>query len=247
MKTIGLLGGTSWPSTPQYYTYINERIAAELGGHHSAKIILYSIDYHPIKSLYPDGWDNIPALLGAELKTLDEMKPDYILICNNTLHKGYDILVEQQEAVLYGQVIHLVVATAKKAMEMECKRVLLLGTKFTMEDGFFEDRLRFFGLDVAAPNEDDRNAIQEMQSQISAGDIRDEHAPRFKDIIARYDNVDAVILGCTELPLVIDGGVTSLPIINPIHAQCDEAIKQVLFAYRKKEEEQAREAAEDAE
>ncbi len=232
MKTIGLLGGTSWPSTPLYYSYINEKIAAALGGHHSAKIILYSIDYHPIKSLYPDGWDEIPDLLCAELKRLDEMGPDIILICNNTLHKGYDILVEQQKIALQGQIVHIVVASARRAVDMGCKRVLLLGTRFTMEDGFFADRLRFFGLEVETPSEADRASIQQMQSEISAGRMDVQFGAQFSEILARYAQNDAVILGCTELPLVITPEITDMQIINPIHAQCDEAIKAVLSSFK---------------
>lgn len=228
MKIIGLLGGTSWPSTPQYYTYLNEKISQELGGHHSAKIILYSIDYHEIKSLYPDGWEDIPALLGQELKLLDNMGPDLILICNNTLHKGYDILVENQEIALDAQVVHIVVETAKRAGELGAKKVLLLGTQFTMEDGFFKDRLAFFKFDVEVPSQDDRVLIQEMQSDISAGNMQDGFKNRFADILARYTHNDAVILGCTELPLVIDETMTEMKVINPIYAQCDAAIKSVL-------------------
>ena len=236
MKTIGLLGGTSWPSTPLYYNYLNEKIAHALGGHHSACIILYSINYHPIKSLYPDGWDQIPALLKTELERLDEMEPDCLLICNNTLHKAYDILVENQDIALESQLIHIVVATAKKAHALDAKRVLLLGTKFTMEDGFFADRLRFFGLEVETPNEEDRNTIQNIQSQISAGVVKPEFKSSFKNLLAKYEGFDAVILGCTELPMVIDRSVTDMTIIDPIHAQCDEAIKLVLSAYEKGEE-----------
>lgn len=228
MKTIGLLGGTSWPSTPLYYSYLNEKISAALGGHHSARIILYSVDYHPIKSLYPDGWDDIPALLGQELKTLDEMGPDLILICNNTLHKGYDILVEGQEIALEGQVVHIVVESAKAALDAGAKKVLLLGTKFTMEDGFFEDRLKFFGLEVETPNEADRHEVQEMQTAISAGKMKDSFRDRFSKMLKRYAHNNAVILGCTELPLAIDERVTGMRIINPIHAQCDAAIRSVL-------------------
>lgn len=228
MKTIGLLGGTSWPSTPQYYTYLNQRVSEALGGHHSAKIILYSIDYHSIKSLYPDGWDNIPDILGEELRCLDGMGPDLILICNNTLHKGYDILVERQELALEGQVVHIVVECAKKALDLGAKKVLLLGTKFTMEDGFFADRLQFFGLNVEIPHEKDRLEIQEMQSAISAGKMDDSFKARFSEILAHYNRNDAVILGCTELPLVIDSDVTDMVIIDPILAQCDAAIKAVL-------------------
>lgn len=228
MKIIGLLGGTSWPSTPLYYNYLNQKISDSLGNHHSAKIILYSIDYHAIKSLYPDGWDDIPELLGKELKLLDDMGPDLILICNNTLHKGYDILVENQDIALQGQVLHIVVETAKKAGELDAKKLLLLGTQFTMEDGFFADRLRFFKFDVEIPSEEDRIDIQEMQSAISKGEIKDEFKIRFQDILSRYSDNDAVILGCTELPLVIDQNMTDMTVINPIHAQCDAAIKTVL-------------------
>ncbi len=233
MKTIGLLGGTSWPSTPLYYRYINERISKALGGYHSARIILYSIDYQPIKSLYPDGWDEIPYVLKSELNTLDDMNPDCILICNNTLHKAYDSLVEEQEIALEAQLIHIVVATAKKAISMDAQRVLLLGTKFTMEDDFFADRLRFFGLDVEVPNEGHRNDIQEMQSQIAAGGDVAPFKGRFKDILSNYTGLDAVILGCTELPMVITSQDTDVPIINSIEAQCDVAVDLVLSSLKK--------------
>ncbi|MGH1402838.1 MAG: aspartate/glutamate racemase family protein [Alphaproteobacteria bacterium] len=233
IKTIGLLGGTSWPSTPLYYRYINERISAALGGYHSARIILYSIDYQPIKSLYPDGWDEIPYVLKSELRQLDDMGPDCILICNNTLHKAYDALVEDQEIALEAQLIHIVVATAKKALSMNAQRVLLLGTKFTMEDGFFADRLRFFGLDVDVPNEGHRNDIQEMQSQIAAGKDCVAFKPRFQEILSSYSGFDAVVLGCTELPMVITSQETDIPIINPIEAQCDVAIDLVLSSFKK--------------
>ncbi len=233
MKTIGLLGGTSWPSTPLYYEYLNQRIADALGEHHSAKIMLYSIDYHQIKSRYnaPDGWDDIPALLKAELVRLDETDPDCILICNNTLHKAYDILVEQQDIALSAQLIHGVVATAQHAQSIDAKRVLLLGTKFTMEDGFFADRLRFFGLEVEVPNADDRNTIQDIQTRIASGQIDLSFEVQFRDMLKAYTGFDAVILGCTELPMVITDKITNIPLINPIHVQCDEAIKLVLSSF----------------
>lgn len=232
MKIIGLLGGMSWLSTSLYYTYLNERVSKEFGEHHSARIILYSIDYHPIKSLYTDGWDDIPKLLKTELQNLDDMEPDCILICNNTLHKAYDHLVDEQDVALGAQLIHGVVATAKRALSMDAQRVLLLGTRFTMEDGFFADRLRFFGLEVDTPYEKDREAIQEMQSQIAAGNNDPQYKKRFKEILGGYTGYDAVILGCTELPLVITEDVTDIPLINPIHVQCDAAIDLVLAGLR---------------
>ncbi|MCB1681796.1 MAG: amino acid racemase [Alphaproteobacteria bacterium] len=226
MKIIGLLGGTSWPSTPLYYTYLNEMVAQKMGGHHSARIILYSIDYHPIKSRYTQegGWDEIPDLLGEELKTLDRMGPDCILICNNTLHKAYDLLADKG-LPLGAHVVHLVVATAREAQARGYKRLLLMGTKFTMEDGFFVNRLKFFGMNVDVPSEEDRHNIQKMQTEISAGRTDPSFKDRFKTMLSRYEGYDGLVLGCTELPLVITEAETSIPIINTIHAQCAEAIK----------------------
>lgn len=226
MKIIGLLGGTSWPSTPLYYTHLNELVAEKMGGHHSARIILYSIDYHAIKSRYtaPGGWEEIPDLLGEELKALDRMGPDCILICNNTLHKAYDLLADKG-IPLGAHVVHIVVATAREAQARGYKRLLLMGTKFTMEDGFFAKRLKFFGLDVDIPSEKDRIAIQEMQTAISAGQTDPSFRGRFKEMLSQYKGYDGLVLGCTELPLVITEEETSIPILNPIHAQCAEAIK----------------------
>lgn len=225
-KIIGLLGGTSWPSTPLYYTLLNQLAAEKAGGHHSARIMLYSIDYHAIKSRYtePGGWDEIPDLLEEELHVLDRAGPDCILICNNTLHKAYDILASRGIA-LGAQVIHLVVATAREAQARGYKRVLLLGTRFTMEDGFFANRLRFFGLQADVPEEADRKEIQRMQTEISAGRMRPDFYDRFAEMLSRYRGYDGLILGCTELPLAVTAAQTDIPILNPIEAQCAEAIK----------------------
>lgn len=227
MKIIGLLGGTSWPSTPLYYDYLNRSVSTRLGGFHSARILLYSIDYHPIKTLYHHGWDDIPNILKEELLRLDQMGPDCILICNNTLHKAYDILAHQGLG-LSAHVVHIAVATARKALAENYTRLLLLGTKFTMEDNFFSDRLKFFGLDVYVPSEAHRHIIQDIQAEISSGVIRPEHSERFKDLLLSYLDFDAVVLACTELPLVITQAETNLPILNTIKCQCDEALKFAL-------------------
>ncbi|MCB1593160.1 MAG: amino acid racemase [Alphaproteobacteria bacterium] len=226
MKIIGLLGGTSWPSTPLYYTLLNRMVSEKAGGHHSARIMLYSIDYHEIKSRYMQegGWEEIPDLLEKELKILDHSGPDCILICNNTLHKAYDLLADRGIR-LGGRVIHLVVETAREALARDYKRVLLLGTQFTMEDGFFTDRLRFFGLEADVPGEEDRQDIQHMQTEISAGRMLPEFRSRFAEMLSRYKGYDCLILGCTELPLAISAEETDIPILNPIEAQCAEAIK----------------------
>ena len=123
MKTIGLLGGTSWPSTLEYYKLLSTMAQERLGGHHSAKLILYSIDFHEIKSRYHGGWDKIPELLKKELQKLASMNPDLILICNNTLHKAYDML--EVELDLDIPILHMPKITADKAKEKGLEKVLL--------------------------------------------------------------------------------------------------------------------------
>src|SRR3546814_874556 len=143
MKTIGLLGGTSWPSTIEYYRLLNEMAQARLGGHHCARLILYNIDYHAIKSRYQGGWDEIPKLLRSELERLCRLKPDCLLICNNTLHKALDHIAETWSPDI--PVFHIVDAVGRAARRHGMERVLLLGTRFTMEDGYYAERLQ--GLD----------------------------------------------------------------------------------------------------
>ena len=227
MKTIGLIGGTSWPSTILYYEHLNRMAQAELGGYHSARLILHNVDYHRMKSSYAatGGREEIPGYLNEEIDTLAAMKPDCIVICNNTLHKGLDILsgaIQCQTDIPY---IHIIDAVAAAAKEKEQQSLLLLGTKFTMEDGFYAKKLEEkHGLTISVPDEDDRNIIQEMQTAIALGNMEDSFRGRFGDILERYKNYDAAILACTELPLAIAEDNCPIPIIDPIYEQCRAAI-----------------------
>jgi len=226
MKTIGLLGGTSWPSTPLYYEYLNRKTAEYLGGHHAAEIILYSIDYHEIKSLYnaPHGWQKIPALLSEKMARLADMGPDCILICNNTLHRALPYILPLSGSDI--PVIDLIACTGRELQEKGVRDVLLLGTKFTMEDGFFAQRLeQEYGLTVATPDAGDRSVIQEIQSAVSAGVKEADHGIRLARMVGeRYADHDAVILACTELPLIAAQKDYAVPLINTIHAQCNAAL-----------------------
>lgn len=224
MKTIGLLGGTSWPSTIAYYKILNQMAQNHFGGHHSAKLILFNIDYHDIKQNYNDGWDKIPNLLKKELEKLNSLKPDCILICNNTLHKAYDII--QNDIDLDMPLFHMVQITAKTAREKGFKKVLLLGTKFTMEDDFFKNHLKKEDLEVVVPTLEERIEIQTFQSKISKGIIENDVKEFFINLLNRYNDIDAVILGCTELPLVVRQEDVKQHILNPLELQCKEA-----FAY----------------
>ncbi len=227
MRVIGLLGGTSWPSTIEYYKILNKMVQSKLGGFHSANLLLRSIDYHGIKSRYHDGWDEIPLLLGEALKDLDLRGPDCIVICNNTLHKAYDLI--KPNLNLKAPVINIVETVGRAAFSNGFKRLLLLGTKFTMEDGFYANHLKRFGCDVIVPKPHERDEIQKIQTKLAFGHMEESYRDYFKNLLACYTDVDAVILGCTELPLAIKSDDASTPLLNPIKLQCKEALE---FAFK---------------
>jgi aspartate racemase len=223
MKTIGLLGGTSWPSTIEYYRILKELAQSRLGDLHSANILLRSNDYHEIKSRYHDGWDEIPSLLKNEIEALVRFSPDCLVICNNTLHKAFDTI--EADLALAIPVFHAVKATGRFAQSKHFERLLLLGTKFTMEDGFYHRGLEQFGLQVSTPALEERIEIQRIQSQLAQGRMKPEFRKYFLELIGRHADVDAVVLACTELPLVIDRKDVAIEIINPTELQCREAFE----------------------
>lgn len=222
LKTIGLLGGTSWPSTIEYYRILNELAQETLGGFHSASILLRSIDYHDIKSRFPDRMAEIPALLEGEIAALVRLGPDCLVICNNTLHKAFDLVAPR--LALPVPVFHIVEATGRAARALKLRRLLLLGTKFTMEDGFYHRGLERFDLEVTTPNEADRAAIQQIQSQLARGIMREEFRSALAAVVDRHAaSVDGAVLACTELPLALGQQDCRIPVINPTEVQCREA------------------------
>jgi aspartate racemase len=224
LKTIGLLGGTSWPSTIEYYRILNELAQERLGGFHSAHILLRSIDYHDIKSRYYDRWSEIPALLEQEIRAFVALRPDCLVICNNTLHKAFDII--EARLALPIPVFHIVKATGRAARTMNMQRLLLLGTQFTMEDGFYHRGLEQFGLRVETPLDEDRVRIQQIQSQLARGIMMEEFRGTLATLVDKYAGmVDAVVLACTELPLAIHQKDCGIPILNPTELQCREAFE----------------------
>jgi aspartate racemase len=211
MKRIALLGGTSWPSTIEYYRMFNQMVADRLGGYHSADLILRSIDYHPIKSRYHEGWDVIPQILEREVRFTLSLPCDGLILCCCTLHKAFDLIREPLS--LSVPFFHAVELTASHAREKGMTRLLLLGTRFTMEDGFFEAGLRRAGLEVSVPD---------------ARENRPEFSEYFADLLGRYSQTDAAILGCTELPLAITPQISPLPLIDPAKLQVSAAVDFVL-------------------
>jgi aspartate racemase len=224
MKMIGLLGGTSWPSTIEYYRILNQLAQKELGGFHSANLLLRSIDYHDIKSHYHDGWDHIPLLLKKEIEAFAELAPDCFLICNNTLHKAFDQI--ESDLTLSMPFFHIVDAVGRFAQQQNLKRLLLLGTQFTMEDGFYQQRLKKqFDLIVETPNLQERIEIQAIQVQLATGIFKTEFRSYFVNLICKYSDADAAVLACTELPLAIHQNDVDVAIINSIECQCKEAFE----------------------
>lgn len=222
LKTIGLLGGTSWPSTIEYYRILNQLAQEKLGGFHSASLLLRSIDYHDIKSRYDDRWDEIPALLEREIRAFVALGPDCLVICNNTLHKAFDAIAA--ELALPIPVFHIVEATGRAARSVDLRRLLLLGTKFTMEDGYYHRGLERFGLRVETPDEEDRVRIQRIQSQLARGIVAEAFRRDLAALVEKHaGSVDAVVLACTELPLAMSQEDCPIPVLNPTVLQCREA------------------------
>jgi aspartate racemase len=225
MKTIGLLGGTGWSSTIGYYKLLNESVHERLGGYHSAKILLKSIDYHDIMSNYGKDPEKIADILFDELLDLYSLNPDCVIICCNSLHKYYDMVkhnIYDDEGI---PVFHAIELVGQHAKEKCYKRVLLLATKSTMEDGFFAKIVEGHGISVVIPEIAKRDEIQKILSdELIHNKVTEASRNYFAQIITDHPECDAVILGCTEFPLLVNSTNSKLPIINPVELQCKAAL-----------------------
>ena len=172
MKTIGLLGGTGWSSTIGYYKLLNEMVNQRLGGYHSAKILLKSIDYQGIMSSYGKDHDKVAQLLQEELSGLMALKPDCLMICCNSLHKYYDIIKERLNSTI--PVMHAVDLVAQYSKEQHYKKVLLLATKFTMEDGFFAKKLEQNAIKVVIPDPEERTEMQRIHDELMQNSVTEK-------------------------------------------------------------------------
>ena len=228
MKTIGLLGGTSWVSTIEYYKLLNQIVVEKLGKQHSAKIVLNSIDYETIKKYNYQDWDKIGEVLMDEILKLDSFGVDCILICNNTLHKAY----EDIEPHLYidTPIFHIADCVGEYANKKKYKNLVLLGTKFTMEEDFYKKRLSSsFGLSIFTPEEKDRIEIQRIiQEELVKEKFLPETRDWFKNLIGSFNEIEGVILGCTELPLIIKQKDYQIPILNTMELHCEKAVSFAL-------------------
>ena len=230
MKTIGLIGGMSWESSAEYYRIINEEVNRRLGGVHSAKVILYSFDFAEIEELQHRGeWEKLTQVMIDAARRLENAGAEVLLICTNTMHKMFDQVQENVEVSM----IHIADATAEEIMKKGLKKVGLLGTKFTMEGDFYRKRFERHGIETVIPSEDEREVIHWIiYDELVVGIIRDESRKKYLEIIENLKQLGAegVVLGCTEIPLLIKQEHVDIPVFDTTRIH---ALKAVDFALQK--------------
>jgi aspartate racemase len=221
MKTIGLIGGMSWESSIEYYRIINETAREKLGGLHSAKSLMVTVDFAEIEKLqHEDRWDEAAQILVKCAQDLERGGADCIVLCTNTMHK----LADQIIANVNIPFLHIADATAEKIIAAGIKKIGLLGTRFTMEHDFYKGRLiDNFGLDVLVPNEADRNIVHRViYEELVQGKIVDASRAEYKRIMALLiaEGAEGIILGCTEIELLVEQADSRVPLFptTQIHA-----------------------------
>ena len=229
MKTIGLIGGMGWESSKLYYERINIKVNAALGGSHSAKIIMISLDFAEIESLtFKGDWKAIGHIVAHSAKQLERAGADMVVLCTNLIH----IVSAQIEKNISIPFLHIADATGAAIRSQDVKNVLLLGTKPTMENDFYTKILReSYGLNVVIPTENDRNTIHTIiYSELLKGIVTDASKSTILKIISKANSYDieGVILGCTELPMLIDVSDVTIPIFDTAHIHVDNIIREVL-------------------
>ena len=222
MKTIGLIGGMSWESSAEYYRIINQTVQERLGSLHSAQCILFSFDFQEIERLQHQGeWEQLTGLMIRAAQSLEGAGAELLTICTNTMHK----MAEEVQTSVGIPLVHIADATAKAITDKGLEKVALLGTRFTMEEDFYKKRLQEkYRLDVIIPSESDRELIDNViYGELCRGVTHQSSREKFKAIIEKLasNGAEGVILGCTEIPLLISQQDAEIPLFDTtkIHAQ----------------------------
>jgi aspartate racemase len=220
LKTIGLIGGMSWESSAEYYRLINERVKEKCGGLHSAKCILFSVDFEEIEKYQrEENWEKATQLLIEAAQSLEKAGADFIIICTNTMHK----LADQIREAIRVPLLHIADTTADKILERGIKTIGLLGTKYTMEQEFYKVRLERRGIKVLIPNKTDRKIVHDIiYNELCLGKVLPESKESYKRIIEDLKNqgTQGIILGCTEITLLVKPEDSDVPLFDTtlIHA-----------------------------
>jgi len=222
MKTIGLLGGMSWESSLEYYKIVNQKVKELLGGHHSCECLMYSVDFDPIKKLqHEDRWEELTQIMIETARKIEQGGAEMLTICTNTMHKMYD---DVQNSISI-PVLHIADATAEAIKEKNLETIALLGTKFTMQHDFYKGRLiKNHGINVLTPEGNDLEAVHNIiYNELVLGEIKNKSREKYTQIIEQLAKKGAqgVILGCTEIPLLIKQQDVSIPVFDTttIHAE----------------------------
>ncbi len=225
MKTIGMIGGMSWESTVTYYKIVNEIVKQELGGFHSAKVLLYSVDFSEIEDCQAKGdWEKSADILSEAAKNLEKAGADFIVICTNTMHK----VVPNIQSQIGIPIVHIAEATADELKCHNIKKVALLGTKYTMTQDFYKEKLEQAGITVLIPDEQGIEMVNDViYNELCLGSISETSKEKYRciiDSLARQ-GAQGVILGCTEIGLLIGQKDTNLPVFDTTKIHASKAAK----------------------
>lgn len=231
MKTIGMIGGMAWPSTITFYRAINEQVAMRLGenGLHCAKLLLSQTDFHEVERCQTLGdWERVARLVGEQAQKLKAAGADFFVIACNTVHKVYDQIVNYSDLPC----IHIADPVGEFACRKGCRKIGLMGSKYTMEGTYFTDRLRKnYGLEVVLPSAEGRESINDaLYQELTRGIIRDQTRQTFLRCIGELANrgAEMIVLGCTEFDLIIKEEDSPLPLVDTTLALAKAAVDRAL-------------------
>ena len=225
MKTVGIIGGLSPESTIKYYQWLNQGVNEKLGGHHNAKILLHSLDFGEfVKLKSQGGWDSQAQLLVQAALSLEKAGADFIILATNTMHK----MADEIEAALYIPFLHLADATADEICSQNLKKIGLLGTKFTMEMTFYKERLQKKGLEVLVPNAEGRDIVNTIiYDELCHGVVKPASKQAYQAQIKYLEQqgVEAIILGCTEITMLVDSKDATVPLFDTTRIHVNKSLE----------------------
>lgn len=229
MKIIGMIGGMSWESSAEYYRIINETVKAKLGGLHSARCILYSVDFEEIETFQHTGnWKEATKCMVDAARSCEKAGADFVIICTNTMHR----MADDVQAHIKIPLLHIADATAEKIRTQGLKTVGLLGTKYTMKEDFLKGRLiDKFSLDVLVPTEDEQEIIHTIiYEELCLGEIKEQSRKKYRKIIETLTSrgAEGIILGCTEIPLLVQQQDSRVPLFDTTRIHAEAAVELAL-------------------
>ena len=231
MRLLGVLGGMSWTSTAEYYRLLNQGVAARLGGLHSARLLLHSVDFEPVATMQHDGnWTGTAGVLVEAARCLERAGAEGLLVATNTMHK----VADEIEAATGTPLLHIADATATRLRADGRHRVGLLATAFTMEQDFYTDRLRRHGLEVLVPDNADRAEVHRIiYDELCLDVVRDESRDRYREVMARLADrgAEGIILGCTEITLLVGESDSPVPLYDTTAIHAETAVEWMLSSH----------------